>query len=157
MDEERNRYIMKKTHINAFNKEEIKLLRENQYVRKVSESTVKFTEDFKEMFYKRHKSGESAERIFDSCGIPPAILGKSRIEGFCYVLNKKVEQGLDFSDRCKNNYRHSVPESEQTLEAKVKDLQHQLAYTQQEVEFLKKLQMANMEARKEWESKHQPK
>lgn len=43
------------------------------------------------------------------------------------------------------------------LEARVRWLTHQLEYTRQEVEFLKKLQMANTEARKEWESKHRPK
>ncbi|MCR5150031.1 MAG: hypothetical protein K6B52_02250 [Clostridiales bacterium] len=148
---------MKKTHINHFTVKEINLLASNPYVLKVTDSTVKFTESFKVMFYRRYKSGESADDIFESCGIPPIILGKSRIEGFCYVLNKKARQNLDFSDGCKNNYRHSTSDSKQTLEAQVKELQHQLAYTQQEVEFLKKLQMANMEAQKEWESKHQPK
>ena len=36
----------------------------------------------------------------------------------------------------------------------IKQLEHELAYTRQEVEFLKKLRMADMEAQKEWESKH---
>ena len=36
-------------------------------------------------------------------------------------------------------------------------LEHELAYTRQEVEFLKKLQLADMEARKQWKSRHQPK
>ena len=36
-------------------------------------------------------------------------------------------------------------------------LENELAYTQQEVEFLKKLQAANMEAQRQWESKHRQK
>ena len=43
------------------------------------------------------------------------------------------------------------------METRIKQLEHELAYTRQEVEFLKKLQMADMEARRQWESKHQPK
>ena len=42
-------------------------------------------------------------------------------------------------------------------EEKICRLEHELAYVKQEVEFLKKLQMANMEAKKSWESKHRQK
>ena len=38
-----------------------------------------------------------------------------------------------------------------------RQLENELAYTRQEVEFLKKLQAANMEAQKQWESKHRQK
>ena len=40
---------------------------------------------------------------------------------------------------------------------RIEQLEHELAYTRQEVEFLKKLQAANMEAQKKWESRHRQK
>ena len=43
------------------------------------------------------------------------------------------------------------------MEQRIRQLEHELAYTRQEVEFLKKLQVANMEAQKQWESKHRQK
>ena len=47
--------------------------------------------------------------------------------------------------------------AEVSAEQKIRQLEHELAYVKQEVEFLKKLQLANMEAQKSWESKHRQK
>ena len=46
---------------------------------------------------------------------------------------------------------------QETVEQRIRQLENELAYTRQEVEFLKKLQAANMEAQKQWESKHRQK
>lgn len=40
---------------------------------------------------------------------------------------------------------------------RIEQLEHELAYTRQEVEFLKKIQNAGMEEQKVWESKHRRK
>ena len=56
-----------------------------------------------------------------------------------------------------NQRKRAKPTKEQTLAARVKDLEHELAYTRQEVEFLKKIHLADLEARKSWESKHRRK
>ena len=148
---------MKKTHNNRFTQEQMDHLRVNHYVKSVSESTVRFTEEFKQYFYKKFKSGIPSFNIFKECGIDPEILGTSRIEGFCYTLNKYAKREEGFTDRRQNNFRHVPKTGNETLETRIKQLEHELAYTRQEVEFLKKLQMADMEARKQWESKHQPK
>ena len=132
-------------------------LRVNHYVKKVSPSTVRFTEEFKRYFYQKHSSGTPAWSIFAECGIDPDILGSSRIKGFCYTLNKQAKRESGFSDNRQNNYRRPAKDGNETMETRIKQLEHELAYTRQEVEFLKKLQMADMEARRQWESKHQPK
>ena len=81
-----------------------------------------------------------------------------RVENLSYRLNRDIRDNADFTDKRKTNGRTAAPaEGEMDLEARVRWLTHQLEYTRQEVEFLKKLQMANTEARKQWESKHQPK
>ena len=148
---------MPKTHSNPLTKEQIELLRSTNYVKKVSSSTVIFTESFKRAFYEKYKSGSSLRDTFISFGIDPAILGKSRMEGFRYTLNKYAKRENGFSDNRQKNY-HRLPQTgEKTVETRIKQLEHELAYTRQEVEFLKKLQMADMEARRQWESKHQQK
>jgi len=146
-----------KTHKNPFTKEQMDLLRENHYVKSVSSSTVRFTEEFKRYFYQKHSSGTPAWRIFTESGIDPEILGESRISGFCYTLNKQAKRESGFSDNRQNNYRRPAKDGNETMETRIKQLEHELAYTRQEVEFLKKLQKADMEARRQWESKHQPK
>ena len=148
---------MPKSHKNPFTREQIEQLQANQYVKSISASTIRFTEEFKKYFYEKHKSGISARQIFSECGIDPNILGDSRIDGFRYTLNKYAKREEGFSDNRQGNYRHSPQQGEEALETRIKRLEHELAYTRQEVEFLKKLQMADMEAGRQWESKHRPK
>lgn len=148
---------MPKTHKNPFTKEQMEGLRENRYVKSISASTIRFTEDFKRYFYQNHKAGTSARRIFQECGIDPDVLGESRIEGFRYTIYKSAKREEGFSDKRQNNNRRPPRTGVETVETRLKQLEHELAYTRQEVEFLKKLQMADMEARRQWESKHQPK
>ena len=74
-------------------------------------------------------------------GIEPEILGASRVDGFSYTLNKKAKQENGFSDRRSENYRRPPKTGEETVEQRIRQLENELAYTRQEVEFLKKLQL----------------
>lgn len=148
---------MAKTHTNPFTREQVEHLKTNHYVKSVSASTIRFTEEFKRYFYQKHKSGVSSRQIFLECGIDPDVLGASRVEGFRYTVNKYAKREEGFSDKRKSNRRRPPQFEEQTLEDRIRHLEHDLAYTRQEVEFLKKTQMADMEARRQWESRHQPK
>lgn len=148
---------MGKTHNNPFTKEQVEHLRVNHYVKSVSISTIRFTEEFKRFFYNKHEAGTSARAIFLECGIDPEILGDSRIEGFCYTINKHAKRETGFTDNRQCNRRLSAKSDDGSVETRIKQLEHELAYTRQEVEFLKKMQLADMEARRQWESKHQPK
>ena len=128
--------MVKKTHTNNLSWREIEQLKNNPFIASVSTKSVKFTEEFKQLVYENKLKGISVSETLRKCGIDPDILGLSRIKGFAYQLNKKAKQNGDFSDR---------------------QLENELAYTRQEVEFLKKLQAANMEAQKQWESRHRQK
>lgn len=148
---------MAKTHTNPFTKEQMEQLRTNHYVKSVSPSTVRFTEEFKKYYYHKHNSGVSSRQIFLECGIDPDILGQSRIDGFRYTVNKHAKRDEGFCDNRQSNYLRPSKSGDETVETRIRQLEHELAYTRQEVEFLKKLQMADMEARRQWESRHQPK
>ena len=140
-----------------FSEAEIKLLRENKNVLFVSERGVLFTEVFKQLAWEEKLSGKNMPTIFRENGIDPQILGFKRIENFTRRLREKARNNENFSDRRTENHRPAGRTEAHSLEEKVRQLEHELAYTRQEVEFLKKIQMANTEARKQWESKHQPK
>lgn len=151
---------MKQTHTNHFSPEEMEQLSSNKYVKAVYPSTVRFTEEFKQYFLDRRSEGATSSQIFLECGIDPAVLGESRIEGFRYMVKKQAsrEEGIaDLSKRGRTLKAPGARPANETDAAKLRRLEHELAYTRQEVEFLKKLQMADMEARRQWESKHQPK
>ena len=149
--------MSKKTHTNPLSRQEVEKLRKNPYIASVTVNTVRFTEAFKELAYEKKHQGISVAETMRRCGIDPEILGVSRVEGFSYTLNKKAKQESGFADGRSENYRRPPKTGEETVEQRIRQLENELAYTRQEVEFLKKLQAANMEAQKQWESKHRQK
>ena len=149
--------MRKKTHTNPLSKREVEELRRNPHIASVTANTVRFTEAFKKLAYEKKCQGVPVTETMRQCGIDPEILGASRVEGFSYTLNKKAKQESGFSDNRSENYRRPPKAGEETVEQRIRQLENELAYTRQEVEFLKKLQAANMEAQKQWESRHRQK
>ena len=148
---------MAKTHTNPFTDEQMDHLRENHYVKSISRSTIRFTEEFKRYFCQKRKEGVSSQQIFLECGLDPEMLGESRIAGFRYTIKKYSMREEGFADNRQSNHKCNTPSDDQSVDVRIRQLEHELAYTRQEVEFLKKLQMADMEARRQWESRHLPK
>ena len=142
-----------KTHKKLFTRQEIEQLAKNKYVASVSASTVMFTEEFKKLAYESKRLGVPVAETMRSCGIDPDVLGQSSIAGFTGTLNKQAKKDDGFSYGRKGNYRKPSKTGRETLEQRMRQLEHELAYTRQEVELLKKLQAADMEARRQWESK----
>lgn len=149
--------MSKKTHKNPLSKREVEALRMNPNVAAVSATTIKFTEEFKRQAYESKRQGISVSETMRRNGIDPEMLGPSRVEGFSYCLNKKARQDCGFRDLRRENYRRPPKTGEETVDQRIRQLENELAYTRQEVEFLKKLQAANTEAQKQWESKHRQK
>ena len=146
---------MSKKQLNA---EEIAELRNCPFVASIISGRIQFTPEFKRMAYNQLIDGKSMREIFEENGIDPEILGGSRIWGFAEKLRKNADREGGFEDQRGHNTRKPAKGTkEQALSARVELLEHELAYTRQEVEFLKKIHMADLEARKQWESKHQPK
>lgn len=146
---------MAKKEINA---EEAAELRKSPYVTRVSSSKIYFTPEFKRMAYQRMTDGKTMRAIFVERGIDPAILGDRRIWSFAEKLREKADSDEGFVDLRGNNVRKNIGETkEQTLATRVEQLEHELAYTRQEVEFLKKIRMADLEAQVQWESKQRRK
>ena len=125
-------------------------------VRQVSETTISFHEEFSKSYYSERINGKRPKDIFLENGIDPEILGKSRIKSYDVHTRRKAEREAGFSDERKLNQRRPK-NTPQTDADRITQLEHELAYTRQEVEFLKKIASANMEARIAWESKHRQK
>lgn len=141
-----------------FTQEQIEQLRKSPHIAQVAESFVMLKPEFKLYLWEQKQQGRQVREVLRENGIDPQVFGEKRVENLSYRLNRDIRDNADFADKRKTNGRTaSLPEGEMDLEARVRWLTHQLEYTRQEVEFLKKLQMANTEARKEWESKRLPK
>ena len=140
------------------NAEEIVELRSSPYVASVISDRINFTPEFKRVAYDQLTNGKTMRTIFEEHGIDPEILGDSRVWGFAEKLRAKAGREEGFADLRGQNMRQPAKQpKEQTLAVRVEQLEHELAYTRQEVEFLKKIHTADLEARKLWESKQRQK
>ena len=138
--------------------EEIVELRSSPYIAKVENEKVTFTPEFKQVMYEGLLYGKTIRTTLEEHGIDPKILGSVRLWGIAAQLREDAEREGGFKDQRKNNSRKPAEETrERSLLARIDQLEHELAYTRQEVEFLKKIQAANSEAQKSWESKHRRK
>ena len=139
-----------------FSEEEVEMLRANPNVESASSRRVVFTPEFKQKAYDELIEGVKIRDVFVRHGIDPNVLGSARVNGFQEKLLKQAERPEGFQNLKRSGQKQETSK-EKSLEKQVRELQHQLAYTQQEVEFLKKIRMADLEAQKQWESKHRQK
>ena len=153
----RKRKVGYKMSKKLLSEEAVIALKASPYVESVSERSVVFTAQFKALAYEELRKGKAMTDIFEEHGIDSSALGKARINGFREKVEiaAKREAGFENLRKQKRQKKEAAPEDK--LERRVRQLEHQLAYAQQEVEFLKKIQQADTEARIQWESKHRQK
>ncbi len=124
-----------------FTEEEIRILVDNPYTYRVTDTTIRFTLAFKEEFLKRYKEGLSPKQIVKDLGYSVDILGARRVEGLRdHIVKESLsEAGLHEGTLhrkikpCSRDYT-TLPESKA-----IEYMQHELLYLRQEMEFLKKL------------------
>ena len=119
-----------------FTEQEMLTLRNSKYVLDVSPSIVHFSAEFKKLFWEELSKG----RLL---GIDPNILGDSRINGLKTMIGNEVKKGNGFRDL--NTYAQGC-NGYLSAENRIKYLEMQLAYKDQEIEFLKKIVSLNPEA-----------
>jgi len=119
-----------------FTKEEMNHLRASPYVLDVSPSIVHFSAEFKELFWNSILERKQPRDIVIELGVDPGILGEYRVNGLKGMIGNEVRAGKGFRDlKTYGSYLKDYTDPE----AKVKYLEQQLAYKDQEIEFLKKI------------------
>ena len=132
---------MKKSSKKGFTPEEQLELLKNPYTRTVTDSLIKFTDEFNDLFIKRHAQGVGPSMIFKDCGYNLRIIGSKRIVNYYNRLQRTYRyQSLiaqthlsDTPVESKKDYKSMPPTM--AIEA----MQHEIIYLRQEVEFLKKI------------------
>lgn len=136
------------------NVDEIALLRSNPYVAAVQCGKISFTPEFKKVMYERLINGQSIRSTLEEYGIDAEILGDYRIWSIAHSLRVQAQRDEGFVDlREKNNRKPAIKTEARTLAERVEQLEHELSYAKQQIEFLKKIHVADLEARKQWEAK----
>lgn len=103
-----------------FTEEEIRILVDNPYTYRVTDTTIRFTLAFKEEFLKRYKEGFSPKQIVKDLGYSVDILGARRVEG---LRDHIVKESLSEAGRIEGTLHskisrvkglHNVPERKQS-------------------------------------------
>lgn len=118
-----------------FTTEQQQLLRQNPYTIRVTEDVLSLSKEFKEIFYKEYLAGALPRDILQKYDYPVDILGKQRIWGISHTIRKQFEKTGEFRD-----IRHPGESTAATSpEEKIRQLEHQVNYLTQEIEYLKKI------------------
>ena len=126
-----------------FTDEQKSHLRESPHVLKVYPKQVHFTAHFKEMLWNGIQSGKEPREVIADLGVDPDVLGDTRIHGMITAIKNNILEGKGFRDMQTKyeKFAHSA-----NPEIKIKNLEQQLAYKDQEIEFLKKIVSLGKEA-----------
>lgn len=136
--------------VNHFTEEQQEKLRKNPYIKRVSDKTITYTAEFRELFANKYHAGKTPSEILTECGIDHKLLGSRRKDGLVAMV-KKCELRLDgFKDtRIGNSGRPATKDL--TDAERINKLEHQVKYLKQENEFLKKTEFLDKKA--EWKIK----
>lgn len=133
-----------------FDKEAINFLRENPYVKEVSEKAITYTAVFRGKFVAEYEAGKLPSQIFREAGFDIKMLGSERIKSFSKRCRKMAIRETGFEDtRSKNSGR--LLTRNLTTEEQLERLKHKIKYLEQENEFLKKIEFLDRQA--EWKEK----
>ena len=130
-----------------FTKEQINELKNNKYVRNITEKSITYTDEFKELFVTKYNDGMLPTAIFSESGFDVTVLGRRRILSSCKRFRDCADRLEGFKDtRISNSGRPST--KDKTTEEQLKLAQEKILYLQQENEFLKKIRRVERQAKK---------
>ena len=125
-----------------FTQEQIDKLKESKYVLHATPDQVHFSNQFKMEFWELLCTGMEPQDIVIKLGVDPGILGKTRISGLKTMIRNQAKSGKGFRDL---NASYRTSNSYDTPENRIRHLEHQLAYKEQEIDFLKKIVSLGLE------------
>ncbi len=131
-----------------FTEQEISVFIKNPYVMQVSERSITLTAECKTIAYERMKNGERLCDILDSIGIDSVVLGRTRIQGIEEKLHKLANRPEGFANLKFGKREKTTQKREESLEKKIEKLEKELKKATQTIDFLKKTEQADLEARK---------
>lgn len=129
---------------------QIKQLQANPYTLKVTNTKLYFTIKFKEDFWIRYQAGDAPRKILTDFGYDTSLLGQKQIDSLVQRIKKQALSGEGFREGINRDRR--LPKKdlliEETDKSSIEQMQHELLYLRQEVEFIKKIIKADNSKRR---------
>ena len=119
-------------------KELVEELNKHKCVEHATEWNIIFTEEFKRYAYDEYYKGKSTREIFADAGLDAEKLGRKRLENFRQSVMNCANRETGFADKRKDKSKQATPSTEAQMAKRIRDLEHQVTYLEQENDFLKK-------------------
>lgn len=113
-----------------FNEQELETLRNSPYVSSVSPKIIRYGELFENEYHRLFQLRYTIKECFETLGLDPEIIGKSRINAYHKRYKQRVEEGAFVSP--------TLGESPKSISQIMTEKDHRIKLLEQEVEFLKK-------------------
>ena len=131
---------------------QIKVLQANPYTFKVTTKKLYFTAQFKEDFWVSYQAGNAPRKIMQDLGYDLSMFTQKQIDNYVQRIKKEALSGNGFKEG--ENRQRRVPmkaPSEEGLSSpqSIERMQNELLYLRQEVEFLKKIIIADNSRKKD--------
>lgn len=122
-----------------YTKKELKELNENPYTLKATKNKISHTAEFKRAFWTKYQAGESPRKILTDLGYRPSMFGQKRIDSLVQRIKKQALSGNGFTEGSNRTKRVKIVSNEEFTPESFAQMQHEVLYLKQEVEFLKKI------------------
>lgn len=131
---------------------QIKQLEKNPYVFKATKHRLYYTAKFKEDFWVSYQAGNTPRKILTDFGFDISIFGQKQIDSLVQHIKKQALSGNGFTEG--ENRQRRIPvkatsEEELSSPQSLERMQNELLYLRQEVEFLKKIIIADNSRKKD--------
>ena len=131
---------------------QIKVLQANPYTFKVTTKKLYFTAQFKEDFWVSYQAGNAPRKIMQDLGYDLSMFTQKQIDNYVQRINIEALSGNGFKEG--ENRQRRVPmkepsEEELSSPQSIERIQNELLYLRQEVEFLKKIIIADNSRKKD--------
>lgn len=136
----------------SFTKEQIKKLEKNPYTYKVTTNKLYFTAQFKEDFWVSYQAGNAPRKIMQDLGYDLSMFTQKQIDNYVQRIKKEALSGDGFKEG--ENRQRRIPmkatvEERLSSPQSIERMQNELLYLRQEVEFLKKIIIADNSRKKD--------
>ena len=132
---------------NYFTPEQVEQLRQNKYVKNVSEKAITYTEEFKEVFLLEYNEGKLPSQILDEMGFDYKVLGERRVSNITQAVKKQYVRPEGFKDTRTDNPNMGRPSTKDlTTEEIIAKQKAEIELLKAKVEFLSDLKRLEREA-----------
>lgn len=122
-----------------YTKKAKQILKKNQYTFNVTDNKLYFTAEFKKVFWTKYQAGMAPRKILTELGYDLKMFEQKQIDSLVQRIKKQALSGKEFSEGEYRERRMNIVSQEEFTPESFAQMQHEVLYLKQEVEFLKKI------------------